>query len=120
MGSEELANLAGEACDDKKAGNIQLIRVDGVSTLTDWIVVTEGLSDVQVRAIVKSVEDTLKDKANRIPLRKEGINAAKWALLDYGELIVHVFQPNERNFYDIEAFWSNGETHTFKTSSKAM
>ena len=85
-----LAELAAEACDDRKARNIQLIRIDHVSSLTDWLIVTEGLSDVNVRAIIKSVEDKLKEEANRSPLRKEGLNEAKWALLDYGDLIINV------------------------------
>ncbi len=114
MDSEELAELAAEACDDRKANNIQLIKVDEVSSLTDWILITEGLSDVQVRAIVKSVEDKLKDEANRLPIRKEGVNEAKWALLDYGELIINVMQPSQRIFYDLESFWGNGQKKTFK------
>ncbi len=109
MDSEELAELAAEACDDKKAKNIQLIDVEAVSSLTDWILITEGLSDVQVRAIVKSVEDKLKEEANLLPLRKEGLNEAKWALLDYGEIIINVLQPYERSYYDLESFWSNGK-----------
>ena len=119
MDSEELAELAAEACDDRKAKNIQLIRIDKVSSLTDWIIVAEGLSDVNVRAIVKSVEENLKEKANRIPIRIEGINEAKWALLDYGELIINIFQPYERNFYDIESFWSHGQTHHYRISANS-
>ena len=113
MDSKELVVLAAEACDDKKARNIQLIQIDRVSSLADWILVTEGLSDVNVRSIISSVETKLKEKANRFPIRKEGINEAKWALLDYGELIVHVLQPNERSFYDLEAFWNNGKVRNF-------
>ena len=116
MDSEKLAEFAAEACDDRKAKDIQLIRIDKVSSLCDWIIIAEGLSDVNVRSIIKSVEDKLKEKADRIPLRKEGINEAKWALLDYGELIVNVFQPNERNYYGLESFWSHGETKQYLTS----
>ena len=114
MDSEDLAELAAEACDDRKAKNIQLIRIDKVSSLADWIVIAEGLSDVNVRAIANSVEDKLKNKANRLPLRREGIDEAKWALLDYGELIINVLQPYEREYYDIEAFWSHGQNYKFE------
>tara|TARA_Y100001968_G_C19097030_1_gene590633 strand:+ start:113 stop:466 length:354 start_codon:yes stop_codon:yes gene_type:complete len=113
MDSKELAELAAEACDDRKAKQIELIKVEDVTTLTDWILISEGLSDVQVRAIIKSVENRLKDEVNRIPLRKEGLNEAKWALLDYGELIVNIFQPAHRKYYDLESFWSNGQKTTF-------
>ena len=109
MDSNYLVKLAAEACDDRKAKDIHMINVEEVTTLTDWIVITEGLSDVQVRAIVKSVEDKLASDANRLPIRKEGINEAKWALLDYGDMIINVFQSNERAYYKLEDFWSNGK-----------
>ena len=117
MDSSRLAELAAEACDDRKARNIELIRIDQVSSLTDWMLVAEGLSEVNVRAIVKSVEDKLEEKANRLPIRREGINEAKWALLDYGDLIINVLQPNERKYYDLESFWSNGISHKYVTSA---
>ncbi len=116
MDSKDLAELAAEACDDRKAKNIQLIRINEVSSLADWIIVAEGLSDVNVRAIINSIEDKLKIKANRLPLRKEGFNEAKWALLDYGELIINILQPYERQYYDLEAFWSHGQKHEYATS----
>ena len=109
MDSKKIAEIAVEACEDKKAININLIRIEKVSSISDWILITNGLSDVQVRAIIKSVEFNLREKANILPLRKEGINEAKWALLDYGDIIVNVFQPQERIFYNLEGFWSNGE-----------
>ena len=117
MDSKELVILAAEACDDKKARNIQLIQIDQVSSLADWILVTEGLSDVNVRAILTSVETKLIEKANRYPIRKEGVNEAKWALLDYGELIINILQPYERQYYDLESFWSNGITEHYNPSN---
>ncbi len=116
MDSNGLVELAAVACDDRKAGDIKLLKVDEVSSIADWILITEGLSDVQVRAIVNNVEKTLKDKANLLPLRKEGINEGKWALLDYGDVIINVFQPNDRKFYDLESFWSNGVLHNFNNN----
>ena len=113
MDNSMLIELAAGACDDRKAGDIKLLKVDQVSSIADWILITEGLSDVQVRAIVNNVEKTLKEEADLLPLRKEGINEAKWALLDYGDLIINVFQPYERKFYDLESFWSNGIFHGF-------
>ena len=113
MDSSSLVKLAAVACDDIKASDIKLLRIDEVSSIADWILITEGLSDVQVRAIVNNVEKTLKEEADILPLRKEGINDAKWALLDYGDLIINVLQPHERKFYDLESFWSNGIPHDF-------
>ncbi len=113
MDSSRLVELAAVACDDRKARNIKLLKVDEVSSIADWILITEGLSDVQVRAIVNNVEKTLREEADLYPLRKEGINEAKWALLDYGDLIINVFQSHERRYYDLESFWSHGIIHDF-------
>ena len=119
MDSSSLVELAAVACDDIKAGNIKLLKVDKVTSITDWILITEGLSDVQVRAIINNVEKIIREEADLLPLRKEGINEAKWALLDYGDIIINVFQPNERKFYDLESFWSNGIIHDF-TNTKLI
>ena len=119
MDSSLLVELAAGACDDIKAKNIKLLKVDEVTSIADWILITEGLSDVQVRAIVNNVEKTIKEETDLLPIRKEGVNEAKWALLDYGDLIINVLQPNERKYYDLESFWSNGITHNF-TNNKLV
>ena len=113
MDSDTIAELAVEACNDKKARNTVLIKITDVSSLADWMLVSEGMSYVQVRAIINSVEDRIKEEANILPLRKEGLNEAKWALLDYGELIINVLQPYEREYYDLESFWSNGKREKY-------
>merc|ERR1711967_120893 len=81
MDSEKLAELVADACDDRKATDIRMIRVDEVSSLADWLVIAGGQSDVQVRAIARSVQDRLEDEGERLPLRKEGVNEGRWALL---------------------------------------
>ena len=113
MDSQDLIEIAAKAADDLKASNIKIIQIDMVSSIADWIMIGEGLSDVQVRSIIKAVEDRVLEKANMLPLRKEGINEGKWALLDYGDIIINVFQPKERNFYELESFWSNGKTYNY-------
>jgi ribosome-associated protein len=113
FGSESLARLAAEACDDRKAVDIRLIRVEEVSSLADWFVICTGLSDVQVPAIARTVEDRLEQEAHRQPLRRDGQREGRWLLLDYGELIVHVLTPQERHFYDLESFWRHGEQQRF-------
>jgi len=119
MDSHALALLAADACDDRKAVDILLIRVDEVSSLADWFVIATGLSDVQVRAIARSVEDRLEVEAGRMPLRKEGQTEGRWVLLDYGEVIVHALTPAERSYYDLEAFWGHGETVPFLSSDQS-
>jgi ribosome-associated protein len=118
--TEALARQAAEACDDRKAVDIRLIRVDEVSSLADWFVICSGLSDVQVRAIARSVEERLEEDAGRLPLRREGQSEGRWVLLDYGELIVHVLLPEERSYYDLEAFWGHGEQIRYLGSGHAV
>jgi len=89
MDNKSLVLMAAKACDDKKAKDIKLIKIDKVSFISEWILIAEGLSDVQVRSITNSVEGELREKAKVEPIRKEGVNEAKWALLDYGDLIVN-------------------------------
>ena len=113
MDNKILVLMAARACDEKKAKDIKLININKVSFISEWILIAEGLSDVQVRSITNSVELELREKANIEPIRKEGVNEAKWALLDYGDLIINIFQPEIRKFYDLESFWSNGDNLKF-------
>lgn len=111
--SRALALLAAEACDDRKAVDIRLIRVEEVSSLADWFLICSGLTDVQVRAIARSVEDAIEQETGRLPLRREGQSEGRWVLLDYGELIVHVLTPQERAYYDLESFWGHGDQERY-------
>ncbi|KMM17228.1 ribosome silencing factor [Synechococcus sp. GFB01] len=117
LDSRGLALLAAEACDDRKAVDIRMIRVEEVSSLADWFVICSGLSDVQVRAIARSVEEKLELEAGRLPLRREGQSEGRWVLLDYGEVIVHVLTPSERSYYDLESFWGHGEQERYLGSA---
>jgi ribosome-associated protein len=94
--------------------------VEEVSSLADWFVICSGLTDVQVRAIARSVQDQLESEAGRLPLRGEGQTEGRWVLLDYGELIVHVLTPQERSFYDLESFWGHGEQQRYVSPSALL
>ena len=115
--SKALALLAADACDDRKATDIVLIRVEEISSIADWFVIASGFTDVQVRAMARSVEDKLEEHTGRLPLRKEGQNEGRWVLLDYGEVIVHCLTPDERSYYDLESFWGHGEKESFVGSA---
>ena len=115
--SNSLARLAAEACDDRKAVDILLIRVEEISFLADWFVICTGLSEVQVRAIGRSVEDRLGQNAGRFPLRREGQVEGRWLLIDYGDVIVHILTAKERTYYDLESFWAHGTQESFRPSS---
>ena len=115
--SKALALLAADACDDRKAADIVLLRVEEISSIADWFVIATGFSDVQVRAIARSVEDAIEEQTGRLPLRKEGQKEGRWVLLDYGEVIVHALTPEEREYYDLESFWGHGESERYLGSS---
>ena len=117
--SKALALLAADACDDRQATDIVLIRVEEISSIADWFVIASGFTDVQVRAMGRSVEDKLEEHTGRLPLRKEGQNEGRWVLLDYGEVIVHCLTPEERSYYDLESFWGHGEVESLVGSAEA-
>lgn len=107
--SLELALTAIQAADDRKGGDIVLLRVTEVSLLADYFVLVTGYSKVQVRAIANAVADTVQDEQLRAPLHTEGMAESTWVLQDYGDVIVHVLMPQEREFYNLEAFWGHAE-----------
>ena len=107
--SEQIAYTIAEAADDKKAQNIVLLKVAEVSYLTDYFVVVTGFSKPQLRAICDSIEQKVLASLEREPIRIEGKTDARWVLIDYGEVIAHVFLPEEREFYNLEAFWGHAD-----------
>ena len=88
--------MAAKACDEKKAKDIKLIKIDKVSFISEWILIVEGLSDVQVRSITNSVEGQLREKVKLNQLEKKGLTKRNGPY-DYGDLIVNIFQPDRRN-----------------------
>lgn len=104
-----LAQLAVQGADDRKGADIVLLKVSDVSYLADYFVVVTGFSNVQVRAIASSIEDKVEQELQRLPLRVEGQQEGNWVLMDYGDVIVHIFLPREREFYNLEAFWGHAE-----------
>jgi ribosome-associated protein len=111
-----LALAAVQAADDRKAGDISLLRVTQVSLLADYFVIMTGFSKVQVRAIANSIVDRVETEFNRSPVHKEGLAEGSWVLLDYGDVIVHILMPQEREFYNLEAFWGHAERIDFTAS----
>jgi ribosome-associated protein len=103
----QLAYAIAAAADERKAGNITILQVGDVSYLADYFVVATGFSTAQVRAITRSIEAALEEDWHRRPLRLEGQGDSSWIVMDYGEVIVHIFMPEARDYYDLEAFWGH-------------
>lgn len=107
--SEQLARTIAAAGSERKAGEILLLKLADVSYLSDYFVIMTGYSRVQVRAISAAIEGTVKTELQRYPLRTEGKTEGSWVLQDYGDVIVHIMMPKEREFYNLEAFWVHAE-----------
>lgn len=91
---------------EKKAHNVRLLEVKGLSSLTDYLLIATGRSDRQVQAIAEGVRMGLKKDHATPPLAVEGMNEGRWVLIDYGDVMVHVFQEPVREFYDLDGLWS--------------
>lgn len=115
--SQNLAFTIAQAADDRKGADIRLLNVADVSYIADYFVVITGFSSVQVRAIANSIEDAVEEQWQRLPRRVEGQTEGNWILMDYGDVIVHIFLPKEREFYGLEAFWGHAEQIDFSLST---
>ena len=105
--AKRMAIDAAIAADDRKASDIRILQLSDISYIADFFVIATGFSNTQVRAISRNIELALEEKWQRQPLRTEGQTEGSWILQDYGEIIVHIFMPDERDFYDLEAFWGH-------------
>lgn len=116
--SQQLALTIAQAADNRKAEDITLLNVLEVSYLTDVFVIATGFSTAQVRAISSEVQEKVESEWQRKPLRVQGESEASWVVLDYGEVIVHIMLPAEREYYNLEAFWGHAERIDFPASSE--
>jgi len=107
LSPERLAQLAASYAADKKAIDLVVIDLRGVSSYTDFFVVCSGGSDRQVKAIHDAVHEGLKKDHGMLPRRVEGLGESRWVLLDYFDVIVHVFVPDVREFYRLEQLWGD-------------
>ena len=106
--AKEMARIAYDALSDKKGEDIKIIDIAGVSVLADYFLIANGNSDSQVNALVDNVEEQLH-KAGYPLKQREGQASGKWVLLDFGDIIVHVFDKENRLFYDLERIWKDGK-----------
>lgn len=106
--SKEMARLALLALEDKKGEDIQVIEISEISVLADYFVIASGSNESQVQAMVDSVQEDLY-KAGYECKQVEGYKSKNWILLDFGDIIVHVFLREDRLFYDLERIWKDGK-----------
>lgn len=112
MELENTKNKFVEFLQGKKAKDIEVINIRGVSTLADFFIICSGTSTTHIKAIA----DEVGEKAaaiGKMHLHLEGYNTARWILLDYGDIVVHIFHEEDRSFYNLERLWSDGICETY-------
>ncbi len=97
-----------KALDSKRAEDIRLIKIRDLTIVADYFVIANGTSNTHTKALADEVEYQLKAKGVP-PIREEGYSGATWIILDYGDIVVHVFYKETRDFYNLEKLWSDGE-----------
>lgn len=110
----QVVKFAVDALKEKKANDIQVIRVGDLTVLTEYFVLCSGTSTTQIKALADSVEYQLKQQ-NNPPIRVEGYQAGNWIAVDFGNVIVHVFHSEMRQFYNLERLWADGEKIDIET-----
>ncbi len=108
MESLQLATRIAQILDKKKAHSLKVLKVEDLTALTDYFVIATGSSTTQVRSLAEEVEFQMEQEGVKT-LRSEGFESKSWVLLDYGSVIVHVFYPEAREFYDLDHLWADGE-----------
>lgn len=109
--SKKMTKIAVEALEDKKAGNVTILDISMISTIADYFVIADGSNTNQVQAMIDNVQEVLA-KAGYSPKQIEGYQTANWVLMDYGNVIIHIFDAQNRLFYDLERIWRDGKEVT--------
>jgi ribosome-associated protein len=107
--SLDLAQRAAAILLDRKANDVVLLSLKGVSDMTDYFLIASGTSDTHVRALGNAVLEDMKREAGQTAHHVEGLQQGRWVLLDYVDFVVHVFHPTLRNFYQIERLWADAQ-----------
>ncbi len=108
MDSKEIKDLVVSLLQEKKAVDITVIDVENQSSVTDFFVIATGRSTTQVKSLVDFLDEKGEEKG-LTAYRRDGVREARWVVLDYGSVIVHVFNDATRDFYNLEKLWGNGE-----------
>jgi len=104
--AETTARRAAEAALEKKADEVVLVDLRGKARYADFLVICSGTNERQLEAVVDAVEKSLREAGQR-PIGSEGARGGRWVLLDFGDVVVHVFHQEERAYYDLEGLWSD-------------
>ena len=108
MTQEELIASAVKILDSKKAEDIRVIKIGDLTILADYFIIADGTSSTQTKALADELEFRLKQQG-RVPKQVQGNNGSNWIILDYSDVVIHIFYKETRDFYNLERLWSDGE-----------
>ena len=107
INSYKFACIVARFLEDKIAGNISILNISNVSSFADYFVICSAQTTTQVKALTENLSDKIKTVFSRLPLGKENDVKNRWNLIDYGDVVVHILQEDERATYAIEKFWNH-------------
>ena len=113
----QLALMAAEVCDEKKAKDIIVLDVRKITTISDYFIVCSTSNERQARAIAEGMRMRMKELGRR-EMGVEGMEDARWVLQDFGDIVLHIFHESQREFYDIEGLWADAKQVRWKKASK--
>lgn len=106
MSERQLLTTAVKAADDKRAEDIVVLNMQGISLIADYFIICHGNSDKQVQAIARELKEKVAEQGHTVK-RLEGFDEAKWVLVDLGDVVVHIFNRDERSYYNLERLWGD-------------
>ncbi|HOM02956.1 MAG TPA: ribosome silencing factor [Acetivibrio sp.] len=107
MGSKEMAEKIVGILEEKKAKDLNTIDIRDISVLADYFIICSGTSTTHIKTLADEVEEKMQEAGVEL-LHKEGYNSARWILLDYGDVVLHIFHEEDRGFYNLERLWADG------------
>jgi ribosome-associated protein len=109
---ETLARLCAEAALDKKAEDVVILDMRGISSFTDFFVIVSGTSEPQLKAIAGSIRERVREATGQRPTAEDGFPVSQWVIVDYGSVIVHIFHAEKRHVYGLEDLWNDARKIT--------
>ncbi len=117
MTSKEMAMKIAQYASDKKANDILILNMEGLSPVTDYFVICSASNSMLVKAIADNIEDKMSEQGYFFA-HKEGYQDARWVLMDYGDIVAHIFLEEERDFYNLEQLWADAPSEAFVESAE--
>jgi ribosome-associated protein len=109
LDSEQKVEIIREAMEELKAQDISVLHVNEKTQMTDYMIICSGTSNIHIRAIADRIIERMKEQDIK-GVRREGYNEARWILMDFGDVVAHVFDPEDRQFYRLEEFWQKDKS----------